>query len=144
MPYCIISIVFIISTFILNKVGSHAKKCHWYGKKSSILYYWAHSLISHYLTSDRQTRLIHVVNKTVLLYMTVMFYSCLNPYNLKSLKYGNFKAYHLTRYLTKYFQIRSRIITSLFFGFLLCLFIFLLVSGNCPLTLKIGGCWNLL
>ena len=49
-------------------------------KNSSILYSYIHFLISCYLPCYWQSKLAHVINKTVLFYTTVLFYLLSNPY----------------------------------------------------------------
>ena len=49
---------------------------------------------------------------------------------------------HLKRYVTTCFHIQSRIILSISLGYVHAFFF--LVCGNCPLSLKMGMCWNIL
>ena len=66
---------------LLNKVGSLARKCYWYEKKlSSLLYYYAHSLIYHDLPRDQHIKHTCVSKNRFSFHKTVFFYLRLNPY----------------------------------------------------------------
>ena len=74
-----------------------------------------------------QRTLMCVNNKTLLFYMTILFSLLSNPYisNLSNLYNSDkIRAQHLKRYVTTCFQIRSRIIISMFFGYVLGLYCF--------------------
>ena len=85
---------------ISNKLGPCAQKCHWYNNKMlSVLYYYVHYLIYHYLPRDRQSMLTLVINNMVFILHNSIFYLSSNPYisNLYNLDQNLSLAYQTIR-----------------------------------------------
>ena len=71
----VINIAFSVSTFSLITLDRVLKNVTDTTEMSSILYYFVHSLIYRYPPCDWQSTLMRVINKTILFYKKVLFYS---------------------------------------------------------------------
>ena len=97
------------------------KKCHWWS------YYFVHFLMSEYLSYYWKNMLTRVNNKTVLFNMTVLFYLPSKKYisNISNIYNPDENLSLAFQTICEHiFQIRSRIILFIFFGYVNGLYIF--------------------
>ena len=110
-------------------------------KKLSILHYYVHSLIPHYLPHNQQIMLTYFKNKTVFILYDSFFFM-FKPIYIKYLKARKNSSLESQRICDHMFSDPRLDHTFHDFWLHTWLIFFLLVCGNFPLTLKKLKCWN--
>ena len=143
---CGIIIAFIISKFYWIRSSCVIKNVIDNTKMSSMLYYYVHHLISHYILHDWQSKLMNIINNTfIILHISFVLPTSESIY-LKNLYYSKYLQYgpkfdpSISNYMWPHvsdtksdhnihvLQMRTWII------------FFLLLCDNFPLTLNMGRC----
>ena len=110
-----------ISSAQVLKIWSIQQNCHWRS------HYYIYFNISEYLPHDKQITLVHANNITVLFYRTVFIYILSNQYisNIYNIYNLDEKLSLSSQTICDHiFQIRLRIILSIFFGYVTLLYFF--------------------
>ena len=117
--YYVIGPAFIVSTFTWISLARVLKNVIDTMEIWSRLYYYVHLLIAHYLLQNWQIMLMPVIKKTVFILHDSFFLNVRIHISQISTVRTRIWAYHPKQYATTWIQIRSWIILSMFFSYIL-------------------------